>query len=1410
MPNNQHEINVRVDSSLYQLESILESLQGLVQGGLASFFRDFEKVDPRRVEHLKYLMDQLNQSQASRGIGDSLKNITEQMESIVSALDVSQKIKAPVIERGFPQLVKNLDDAIQKHYESINKYISELFSATYIANTPKYLPGLLRSTRGDVATQLSAATRRDIIGYLDEFEKSIDAGVRQRYADYFDRFKTVQPPPIDTSKASPTNTIPDKIKETLFGPGTIPQVDFKVGNEAVANYTISQNKIGIGKEFANLSPKTKNFVLQHELGHSIFTRFQSLFPQRFEEILHSGVVGTWEEDKFQGVFGHERTSPHETLADLYAYYMSNPQRMRKSHPEQYSFIDQFLNQEIFQNDVLNFAYRKLTKRQESNVRKLYATGEYTKTALAKKYGISTKTLNRILKDEPPTTTKPEPTTTKPEPTTTKPEPTTTKPEPTTTKPEPAATTIENITPQWREKPYTSIPVLKPPTTQPLITPDKEVIIPQPPSIIIPQEPPKVITTPSAEEVKKYGSSTIPKEEPPKEKPKQTTEVPNRALEMMNRWLEKEYQVSAQLLKESRDGKKDSQKQAFDLKHLLSIATEARLEAVAEAQRDLESIYVATKQDRPLTETFLRENIAETTRTKTASQISTLLQHQGLQPYQVRQLTDKYMKLIEDSLPPPPTPPTVGGWGEEWDWGGAARSIGKYALNRGIGGMFNALDIIVDKAGLSLSDILSRGMTINENLYYPLEMAMAGRMGRLMRAGTGGEFSEEFYTTMQEMWGQAIPMELAGTLMSQYTALLGSTTMENLADQIIPLTNIARTTGIAPEQLLQPVAGMLRMMPERGTPQVYTQLSESIAKAISNADLTKAIGTDELLRIFTTLSKNYFSGAAEITPKSVQNALSAVGFLTNFGAPGLQGAVGLENLAKLNQSLQGKGVNLTPLLYLGANPQAKEWGTNTLEKMVNISSRFAQEGIFMRNEGTDEIFLFSLLRRVEEMTGGDRDLSTAILAHEGNISPNIAQALFNLQDTLKEQLGTGRATPENLTAVVNAIVQGDQKAYEVMTKGTELEQMQYYQLLEANTIYEQLTKDAGLLPLQIAMQGKKQLSPLLDKVYSALAEGVQGNIRGAFNQLVQAFQEVPEIDKEGASLMAYSTLRNAGMTPQNLTGYIQQALPSALGTTIGVAAGASIAKYITAAFPYLGIALAGGLAFYYTKDFFKEGIEKRETIPKERKELHTKTIPELREEEIPEEKLKQYIGVYETIIARKNTPWGKDLKPRKEMLKGAIGITDFDVLLDVWDRVQGTEFEEPYREILEITGDLKRIQDSAKTATFPTSPISEPVVKETGTVTIPASTISESVAKETNTVTIPTSPISEPVVKETDKAPTSTPPSQTNNTTYYYFTINATPLPGETPEQMSARIANQILQAVEEAQVTNTRNRSGGQ
>ena len=43
----------------------------------------------------------------------------------------------------------------------------------------------------------------------------------------------------------------------------------------------------------------------------------------------------------------------------------------------------------------------------------------------------------------------------------------------------------------------------------------------------------------------------------KKSSKQTTKFLIEPLEMMNRWLEKEYQVAAQLLKESRDGK-DSQ------------------------------------------------------------------------------------------------------------------------------------------------------------------------------------------------------------------------------------------------------------------------------------------------------------------------------------------------------------------------------------------------------------------------------------------------------------------------------------------------------------------------------------------------------------------------------------------------------------------------------------------------------------------------------------------------------------------------------------------------------------------------------------------------------------------------------------------------------------------------------------
>ncbi len=1358
MPSNQHEINVRVDSSLYQLESILESLQGLVQGGLASFFDDFKRIDPRRVEHIKYLMNQLNQSQASRDLGDSLKTITEQMESIVSALDIAQHIKAPIVEAGFPHLVKNFNDAIQKHYESINKYVSELFSATYTSTTPAYVPALLRSTRGDVAAQLSKTTQQDIAMYLTNFEKQIDSEVRKRYADYFDRFSSVQLPLTTTGKVSPTTTTVDEIKQVLFEPETIPQVDFKVGNEAVANYTISQNKIGIGREFANLPPKAKNFVLQHELGHSIFTRFQGLFPQRFEEILRSGVIGTWEGEEFQGVFGHEKTNPHETLADLYAYYMTNPQRMRKSHPQQYEFIDQFLNQEIFQNDVMNFAYKKISNKQAENIKKLYSTGEYTKTALAKKYGISVKTLNKVLNPPAP------------------------------------ATTVENITPQWTDKPYTSIPLLKPPAAQPIITPNKEITTPQPPQIIIPQEPPKAVITPTAEEVKKYGSSTIPKETPPP-RAKQTTEVTNRSLEMMNKWLEREYQVAAQLLKESRDGRKDSQKQAFDLKHLLSISAEARLEAVEDALENLENIYVATGKDRTITESFIKENIAEATRTKTASQINTLLLNQGLKPHQASLLTDKYMKLIEDSLPPsPPPPPTTGGG--DWSWGGAARSAGKYALNRTVGGLFNAMDIIVDKAGLSLADIISRGMTINENLYYPLEMTMAGRMGRLMRTGGEEGFPEEFYTAMQEMWGHAIPTELAGALMSNYTALLGSTTMENLTNQIVPLTNISRAIGVGPEQLLQPVAGMLRMMPERGTPQVYTQLSESIAKAIANADLTKAIGTDELLKVFTTLSKNYFGGAAEITPQSVQNALSAVGFLTTFGAPGLQGAIGLENLARLNQSLMGRGVALTPLLYLGANYQAPEWGTNTLEKLVNISSQFAREGIFMQNRGTNEIFLFSLLRQVREMAGGDKSLATAILARGGNISTDIALALFDLQDTLEEQLESGKATSETLNTLVSAVIQGDPKAIEVMTRGTEVEQMQYYQLLEANSIYEQLTKDAGQLPLQIAMQGRKQLSPLLDKVYSALAEGAQGNVRGAFNQLVKAFSEIPNIDKEGASLMAYSALRNMGMTPQNLTEIFKQSLPTALGTTAGAALGPTIAAHISSILPYaLPVVISAVAAFLGFNQYktYNKLTEEGEGLQNQFKE---EVLPPLQEEGKSESEIQDIKTIWNALTALQ-TKQLSHYNYTQSIYQNAFKKISPETFEQFYQIAQSEGFGDKYLELLDIYDEtvepvkeaLEAIRSKNMTA-VPSGP----------TLTLNPEPINKEIAS---------APLSEFIVEKPDKT-SPTPASPTNNTTYYDFTINVTPLPGETPDEMAKRIASQIMQQIEESQVTNTRNRNGGQ
>ncbi|HPU43682.1 MAG TPA: hypothetical protein PLS98_05675 [Dictyoglomaceae bacterium] len=1425
-------------------------------------------------------MNQLNQSQASRDLGDSLKTITEQMESIVSALDIAQHIKAPIVERGFPHLVKNFNDAIQKHYESINKYVSELFSATSLTATHSYVPALLRSTRGDVAAQLSKTTQIEIAGYLASFEEQIDADVRKRYADYFDRFSTITLPP-PPKKITPTATIIDATKQTLFGP--TPQVDFKTGNEAVANYTISQNKIGIGREFANLPPKAKNFVLQHELGHSIFTRFQSLFPQRFEEILRSGIIGTWEGEEFQGVFGHEKTNPHETLADLYAYYMTNPQRMRKSHPQQYEFIDQFLNQEIFQNDVMNFAYKRIPNlekvkslvpgteikfggthkpikesviwlryfkaggqreegclllnsegeltgnltrftsfigipKENQEVKEYYPAGE---PVYLLKYDIGDSlrgreqaTLYQISKEEvgednriinPPAPT----------------------------------TTVENITPQWSDKPYTSIPVLKPPTPQPIITPNKEITIPQPPQIIIPQEPPKAVITPTAEEVKKY--STVPKEPPPraeqttsKEPPKaeqttipngppkakQTTEVTNRSLEMMNKWLEREYHVAAQLLKESRDGKKDSQKQAFDLKHLLSIAAEARLEAVKEALEKLEDIYVATGKDRPLTETFIRENIAETARTRTTSQIHTLLLNQGLSTRQASLLTDKYMKLIESSLPPSPPPPTTGGGGE-WSWGDAARSIGKYALNRTVGGLFSAMDIIVDKAGLSLANILSRGMTINENLYYPLEMTMAGRMGRLMRTGGAAGFPEEFYTAMEEMWGHAIPTELAGTLMSNYTALLGSTTMENLTNQIVPLTNIARAIGVGPEQLLQPVAGMLRMMPERGTPQVYTQLSESIAKAIANADLTKAIGTDELLKVFTTLSKNYFGGAAEITPQSVQNALSAVSFLTTFGAPGLQGAVGLENLAKLNQSLMGRGATLTPLLYLGANYQAPEWGTNTMEKMVNIASQFSREGIFMQNRGTNEIFLFSLLRQIREMVGGDKSMATAILAREGNISTDVALALFNMQDTLEEQLDSGKITSENLIALVNAAIQGDQKAIDVMTQGTEVEQMQYYQLLEANSIYDQLTKNAGQLPLQIAMQGRKQVAPLLDKVYSALAEGAQGNVRGAFNQLVKAFSELPNIDKEGAAIMAYSALRNAGMTPQSLTEAIKQSLPSAIGTAAGAALGPTILANISTLLPWIIPIATAVVTAVLGVDWYKKSRESSKEREEKIDYFEEKVVPSLQEEGKSDETIKNFDYIWKALTDLQTNQFSR-YDPRQQVYYNILKNIPTETLEQFYPLAVREGHGEDYIKLLKmysmldsVAAALESIEAQSKpaipsgsTLTFNVEPSKENTITTQAVPKEPTTTTPAPNEVTPTNKTSPATPLSEFIIEKKDKD-TALYSAPINNTTYYYFTINATPLPGETPEEMAKRIASQIMQQIEESQIITTRNRSAG-
>lgn len=1349
LPDNRHEINVRVDSSLYQLESILESLQGLVQGGLASFFNDLGRIDPKRVERLKYLMGQLNQSRVSHDIGKNLEEAVSNVEAMASALQIGLERRAPVLESIFPRLVQQFNKSIQKQYDDLNQYVTELFSAAHIPETAFHIPALLRSTRADIAAQLSEVTRSNIQTYLSEFDQRIEQEARNRYADYFQRFP-LKPPPLpditadDIQKQTklPTANTIDAVKDTFFWDRGTPTVDFKLSGEAVTNYTISKNQIGIGSDFAHLTPTAKNFLTQHELGHSIFTRFQQLFPQRFEQLIRSGTIGTWskeeEDEVFEGVFGHEKSSPQETLADLYAYFMTNPRGMEKALPKQYEFVDQFLNREIFQSDVLNFAYSKIKPEDADKIRTLFETGQYTKTALAKQFGISRRQINRILDYEnwaPPV--------------------------------------IEAL----NKPPSISSVYLGEVKPRPIITPTPPKLIttphePQP--IITPTPPPQSIITPTKEEVKKYSFAPVPHEPPPpREKPTQPQPVTNRALEMMNHWLEGEYKVSAQLLKETRDGRKDSQKQAFDLKHLLAISAEARLEAIKSAQESLEDIYVATGRDRPTTEYFIRENIAEDTRERITGNLKTLLSHQGLRPHQVQQITEKYMKMIQDSLPPPPTPPSVsGGWGD-WSWQGATRSAGKYALNRLVGGAFNAMDVIVDKVGLALSDVLTRGMNINENLYYPLEMTMAGRMGRLMRAGMGENFNEEFATAIQQMWGQAVPLELAGTIMSNYTALLGSTSMENLINQILPLTNIARSTGMQPERFVQPVAGMLRMMPGRTEPQVYTQLSESIARSIADADLTKAMGTDELLKVFSTLSKNFFGRSAEITPEAVESAMSLVGYLTNYGAPGLQGAIGLENLAKLNQALQGKGATLTPLLYLGANFQNQGWGNTTMEKMVNIGARFAREGLFMRNEGTNEIFLFSMLRQIMEMTGNDQTMATAILSQQTGIPLDISKALFDVQ----RRLGTEPATSETLNTLVNAIVQGDQRAYEIMTKGTELEQMQYYQLLEANTLYEQMTKNTGQLPLQIAMQSRKQLSPLMEKMYSALAEGAQGNVRGAFNQLVQAFKEVPGIDREGAAIMAYSALRNAGMTPQSLMEGLQRALPQTVGTTIGAALGPTIASNISTILPIAIPIIVSAVGAYLTYNWAKDQIAKGE----ERKDIMSnweeKVLPTLEESGKTEREIQESKAIYAAISnfsTNQQDSQGWMATMYQQVFKDASNET----LESIWKDVHGTKYEETYSNLLDMYGrsNIKELNPNQPQTFQSISPLSEkPLAHE-----------------------IP------------NKSVSYTSPQQVNNNTNYTFTINVESYPGEDIEQIFDRASRQIMEQIEANKAAEARNRNGGQ
>lgn len=384
----------------------------------------------------------------------------------------------------------------------------------------------------------------------------------------------------------------------------------------------------------------------------------------------------------------------------------------------------------------------------------------------------------------------------------------------------------------------------------------------------------------------------------------------------------------------------------------------------------------------------------------------------------------------------------------------------------------------------------------------------------------------------------------------------------------------------------------------------------------------------------------------------------------------------------------------------------------------------------------------------------------------------------------------------------------------MTRGTEVEQMQYYQLLEANSIYDQLIKDAGQLPLQIATQGKKQLSPLLDKVYSALARGVQGDVRGAFNELVKAFSELPNIEREGAAIMAHSALRSLGLTPQNFLDVIKQSLPTVIGTTTGVALGPAIAANISTILPWIipaVVAAVGAyLGFEQVKNYNELSREQKDYLNQYKEEI----LPSLQEEGKSQEEIKDIEFIWKALTDFQT----KQISPHN--YRQSIYQYNFkNIPPETFEQVYSIAVKEGLGdEFIELLGMFAQTVESVKEALKIIQAKNETAIPSGPTLTLNAEPPSEqpslfpSTGSEVSPENEPVqaSPLSEFVVEKSEETNKPTFPASNNYTNHYNFTINVTPLPGESPEDTANRIASQILQYLEETQVNDTRNRSAGQ